>query len=222
MLHAPGLVGVAAADIAEIAAAVAKTKTSRTVARTFVLILSLLLWLSARFGRRGDGDEVRLRAGRQDVDDVEVDPVWARDRAVDVAEAAVDEALARVVRRLATHSRLGVLVRHRSLDDFDECRPRVCVPTRRYVRTESYVLNEDIRSLGRDGAGERRQRDLFDRVVCCEESRRNRRRFDLRDVVRDRGAGSRQSNGCDGCCNCPPSHQLPPPFGAAETAICAS
>jgi len=38
MLHAPGLVGVAAADIAEIAAAVAKTKTSRAVARTFVLI----------------------------------------------------------------------------------------------------------------------------------------------------------------------------------------
>src|SRR6266545_7231320 len=99
MLHAPGLVGVAAADIAEIAAASAKMKTSIIVAISF-LFISLLLWLGALFGRRGDGNEVRLRARGQDVDDVEVDSVRTRDRAVDVAEAAVDEALARVVRRL--------------------------------------------------------------------------------------------------------------------------
>src|SRR6266511_6282862 len=139
-----------------------------------------------------------------------------------VAEAAVDETLARVVRRLATHIGLGVLVRHGSLDDLDECRPRMRMPTRWHVRTESYVLNEDIRSVRRDGAGERRQRNLFDRVVCREESRWNRRRVNLRDVIRDRGAGSRQSNDRDACCDCPPSHQLPPPFAAAETAIWAS
>src|SRR6266498_2013886 len=175
MLHAPGLAGVGAADAAEIAAAVAKTKTSIIVAISF-LFISLLLWLGARFGRRGDRNDVRLRARGQDVDDVEVDSVRTRDRAVDVAEAAVDEALARVVRRLATHIGFGVLVRHRSLDYLDERRPRVRMPTRRHVRTESHVLDEDVRSVRRDGAGERRWRDLSDRVVCREESRRNRRR----------------------------------------------
>src|SRR6266540_1753814 len=77
-LHAPGLVGVAAADIAEIAAASAKMKTSIIVAISFLFISSSSL--SARFGRRGDGNDVRLRARRQDVDDVEVDSVRARDR----------------------------------------------------------------------------------------------------------------------------------------------
>src|SRR6266540_6581470 len=210
MLHAPGLAGVAAAEIAEIAAAAAKMKTSIIVAISF-LFISLLLWLGALFGRRGDGNEVRLRAGRQDVDDVEVDSVWARDRAVDVAEAAVDEALARVVRRLATHIGPGVLVRNRSLDDFDERRARMRMPTSRHVRTESYVLNEDIRSIGRDGPGERRQRDVFDRVVCCEESRRNCRSVNLRDVVRYRGTYSHKSNRGNDCCDCRPSHQVPPP-----------
>src|SRR6266542_533295 len=81
MLHAPGLAGVGAADAAEIAAAVAKTKTIIIVAISF-LFISLLLWLGARFGRRGDRNDVRLRARGQDVDDVEVDSVRTRDRAV--------------------------------------------------------------------------------------------------------------------------------------------
>ena len=64
---------------------------------------------------------------------------------------------------------------------------------------ESHVLDEDVRSVRRDRAGERRERDLVDRVVRGEESRRNRRRVSLDDVVCDRGAGSRQSNGRDAC-----------------------
>jgi hypothetical protein len=43
MLHAPGLVGVAAADIAEIAAVIAKTKISIIVAISFLFISFLLI-----------------------------------------------------------------------------------------------------------------------------------------------------------------------------------
>src|SRR6266540_3276906 len=181
MLHAPGLVGVAAADVAEIAVAVARMKTRIIVAMSLRFISSSSL--GARFGRRGDWNDVRLRARGQDVDDVEVDSIRTRDGAVNVAEAAVDEALAGVVRRLATHIGLGVLVRHRSLDYLDERRPRMRMPARRHVRTESHVVDEDVRSVRRDGTGERRQRDLVDRVVCCEESGRNRRRVYLRAIV---------------------------------------
>ena len=62
------------------------------------------------------------------VDDVEVDSVWARDRAVDMAEAAVDEASPGLY-VVCRHIGLGLLVRHRALDDVDECRPRMRVPT---------------------------------------------------------------------------------------------
>jgi hypothetical protein len=48
MLHAPGLVGVAAADIAEIAAAIAKTKTSFIVAMIFLFISFLLVKRTVR------------------------------------------------------------------------------------------------------------------------------------------------------------------------------
>jgi hypothetical protein len=48
MLHAPGLVGVAAADIAEIAAAIAKTKTSFIVAVIFLFISFLLVKRTVR------------------------------------------------------------------------------------------------------------------------------------------------------------------------------
>jgi hypothetical protein len=70
MLQAPGLAGVAlfGSDIFGSAIAVDVTPSVADATTSVIVVISFLFisppWLSAWFGRRGDGNDVRLRARR--------------------------------------------------------------------------------------------------------------------------------------------------------------
>ncbi len=125
-----------------------------------------------------------LGTGWQHVDRVEIRSLGPSDRAVDVAEPAIEEAFARVVGRSPAPVVSSVLVGERPADHLDEDRARMGVPAGRLVWREPRVLYEDIRSAVLDRPRDRGDANPLDLVVCGEEACGYGGGIDLRHVPR--------------------------------------
>src|SRR2546425_2702005 len=146
------------------------TATSITMGRSRVAIKDPLLALmrGRQASRNGLADGVAV--GRQDIGRVELGTGGPGRRAMDVAEAAVDEPVAGDDRARRAVRALRIFERQRPGDDHHEDRARMRVPPGGLSRCEDRVLDEHPTPVRIGGSGDRLDRNVLDPVVGDQET----------------------------------------------------